>query len=527
MVLSIQEFEWGNVNMEKKGVDYTKIPKEKFEFFQRDESIHDKKLETKPVGYLKDAMIRFCRNKSSVIAAVIILFLIVFAVFVPLFFENSYTKSQNDTTYLQYMKLLPKSKLFAWAGWDGYTKETLSEGDYLMRIAIGEETGSHPVVKVYREAYESELSPNTRYYDVETDSYLRNGMIYLTLTGEEYKAIQQWQNENNIQVIYPAVNTSSLKNPALKGNANIWYECTNKGLPKLDKNGHFTPIYKTTGSDGDYDSLRVAGDDGSYRYAILGGTSTAQSYQVRVFTYTYFQYRYGFEPCFLFGTDAYGQDIITRLAKGMRFSLIFSVCISAINLLIGAIYGAIEGYYGGVVDLVMERISDIFNGIPFIVVTTLFQLHLSRRVGVVPSFLFAFIMTGWIGMASRVRMQFYRFKNQEYILAARTLGAKDSRLMFKHIFPNALGTLITGSILSIPGVIFSESNMTYLGIVNLDSGTMSSLGSMLSSGRPLLSTYPHVIFFPALVISLLMISFNLFGNGLRDAFNPSLRGTED
>ena len=175
----------------------------------------------------------------------------------------------------------------------------------------------------------------------------------------------------------------------------------------------------------------------------------------------------------------------------------------------------------------MERISDILSGVPFVVVVTLFQLHLASKVGVVVSFLFAFVLTGWIGMASRVRMQFYRFKNQEYILAARTLGARDSRLMFKHIFPNALGTIITGSILMIPNVIFSESNMTYLGIVNLDSATMSSLGSMLSAGKPLLSTYPHILFFPAVVISLLMISFNLFGNGLRDAFNPSLRGTEE
>lgn len=106
----------------------------------------------------------------------------------------------------------------------------------------------------------------------------------------------------------------------------------------------------------------------------------------------------------------------------------------------------------------MERIADVINGVPFIVVTTLFQLHLANKVGVVPALLFAFVTTGWIGMAARVRMQFYRFKGQEYILAARTLGASDWRLMFKHIFPNSLGTIITGSVLVIPGVIFSESS---------------------------------------------------------------------
>ena len=129
-------------------------------------------------------------------------------------------------------------------------------------------------------------------------------------------------------------------------------------------------------------------------------------------------------------------------------------------------------------------------------------------------------------MAARVRMQFYRFKGQEYILAARTLGASDFRLMFKHIFPNSLGTIITGSVLVIPGMIFSESSMTYLGIVNLESSTMTSVGTMLANGRDQLQINPHIILFPALYVSMLMISFNLFGNGLRDAFNPSLRGTE-
>ena len=99
--------------------------------------------------------------------------------------------------------------------------------------------------------------------------------------------------------------------------------------------------------------------------------------------------------------------------------------------------------------------------------------------------------------------------------------------MFRHIFPNSLGTIVTSSVLVIPGVIFSESSLTYLGIVNLESSTMTSVGTMLANGRQFLSTYPHIILFPALFISLLMICFNLFGNGLRDAFNPSLRGSED
>ena len=112
-------------------------------------------------------------------------------------------------------------------------------------------------------------------------------------------------------------------------------------------------------------------------------------------------------------------------------------------------------------------------------------------------------------------------------MAARTLGAKDSRIIWKHIFPNTLGTIITSSVLAIPGVIFSESMLSYLGIVNLGSSTSTSLGTLLSSASTVWTSRPHLMIFPAAVISLLMICFNLFGNGLRDAFNPSLRGVED
>ena len=164
---------------------------------------------------------------------------------------------------------------------------------------------------------------------------------------------------------------------------------------------------------------------------------------------------------------------------------------------------------------------------PFIVVSTLFQLHLAPKVGVVPSFLFAFVLTGWIGMAALVRKQFYRFKSQEFVMAARTLGASDWRLMFKHIFPNAIGTIITSCALTIPGVIRSETTLTYLGIVNIADFAGTSLGTLMSQGQTSMTSSPHAMFFPAMYFALLLIAFNLFGNGLRDAFNPSLRGVDD
>ena len=186
----------------------------------------------------------------------------------------------------------------------------------------------------------------------------------------------------------------------------------------------------------------------------------------------------------------------------------------------------------------MERITDIISNIPSLVVLTICSIQftsnpqftntLGSSGTLILALLIAFVYSGWVGVASTTRMQFYRFKGQEYVLASRTLGAKDRRLIFKHILPNAIGTLITSSVLMIPSIIFSESSLSYLGIINFSTSSISSIGTLLNEGQAAgLQNYPYVILFPSLVITLLMISFNLFGNGLRDAFNTSLKGSED
>ena len=510
-------------------MDRNNIPVEKFQFVGENRKLHDQKFDTKQVSYFRDAFNRFCKNRSSVVAGIIILALVLYAIFVPIFCQTSYSRALTDTTYLNYTKLAPRNELFVSLGldfWDGCAVKELGEATMQYNRAIGIETGHDAIKKVVSQSTDVNGKPM---YECRLDTYITNGFLYMTLTEAEYQSIQAWQNESGVQVIYPSVDDKKTTD------ANIWYQANQKGVAKLDKDGNFVHNYKVSGNDGNYASLRVEGDPGienpeasnRYRYATITGDSSAISYNCRIFLYTYFQYRYGFEPSFLLGTTNMGQDMLTRLASAARFSLIFAVCVAAINLTIGAIIGAIEGYYGGAVDMVIERIIDIMARVPFMVVATLFQLHLAKQVGPVISMLFAFVLTGWIGMAGTTRMQFYRYKGQEYVLASRVLGASDWRIMFRHIFPNSLGTIITSSVLVIPGVIFSESSLTYLGIVNLDSSTMTSVGTMLANGRQFLSTYPHIIFFPALFISLLEISFNLFGNGLRDAFNPALRGSDE
>lgn len=509
--------------------NYPNISAEKFRFVDNDNRLHDQKIDSKKIGYFHDAFRRFCKNKSSVVAAIIIIVLVLYAIVAPVFCQTTYSLSPTDTKNLYYRQLTPRNQLCVDLGlgfWDGTESMTLSENTKIYYDAISQETGHPAIVNIKSQTTDADGKTT---YQAKMDSYIMNGFEYLTLTSQEYEDIQRWQNETGIQIIYPAVADKN------QTNADIWYKVNKKGVAILDKDGNLQANYRTSGNDGNYDSLRIEGDPGKadttsserYRYAKITGDSSAVSYQCRVFKNTYFQYRYGSEPSFLFGTDNYGKDIFTRLASGARFSLVFAVCISCINLFIGVIYGAIEGYFGGKVDMIMERITDVLARVPFMVVATLFQLHLAKKAGPVLSLLFAFVLTGWIGTASTVRMQFYRFKGQEYVLASRVLGASDWRIMFRHIFPNSLGTLITSSVLVIPGVIFSESSLTYLGIVNLDSSSSTSVGTMLANARDALSSYPHIILFPAVFIALLEISFNLFGNGLRDAFNPSLRGADD
>lgn len=234
----------------------------------------------------------------------------------------------------------------------------------------------------------------------------------------------------------------------------------------------------------------------------------------------YKQLGYSSMPIHLFGTDKVGRDMFQYVFEGLRNSLGLGILVSAICFIVGLIYGAIEGYFGGNVDIVMERIVDILGNIPSVVIITLCVLHLGQGFG---TFILAMCLYGWIGTASITRTQFYRFKRREYVLAARSLGASDTRLITKHILPNSLGTIVTSSVLMIPSVIFSEASVSYLGI-GLQG--VASLGSILSNNQSEIYSNSYLLLFPSILMAILMICFNLFGNGLRDALNPSLKGAD-
>lgn len=227
------------------------------------------------------------------------------------------------------------------------------------------------------------------------------------------------------------------------------------------------------------------------------------------------------DESYWFGTDYLGRDLWTRLWRGARVSLLIAVVAVAANVFIGIVYGAVAGYYGGKTDMILMRICEIINALPQVVVVTMFILLFGTGM---KSLILALVIRGWVPTARMIRSQFLRFRGREYVMAAKTLGVPDRGLIFRHILPNSIGPIITRAMIAIPGAIFTESFLAFIGLGL--AAPEPSIGVLLSDGQKVLLQYPFQTLYPALLISVLMIAFNLMSNGLRDAFDPTQRGQE-
>ncbi|MCF0151343.1 MAG: ABC transporter permease [Firmicutes bacterium] len=372
--------------------DYKDLDVSKLQYVQLEESIHDTNFETKPIGFFKDAMLRFCKNKSSVVASILIVIIIFFAVFGPMMNDKGF----NDQD-LGRVNAPPKIPFLADMG------VGLFDGGMTLvnrRVENLSDTSQYPEGCIL-DVYNRRFINGVEMCDLEVDYY-----IY-----------------NDVDEVY-------------------W-----------------------------------------------------------------------------FGTDYLGRDLWTRLWRGARISLVIALVSVVVNVVIGVTYGSIAGYYGGKIDMVMMRITEVINAFPNIVVMTLFIMIFGTGIF---SIILALVVRDWIGTARLIRAQFYRFKQNEYVLAAKTLGVPDRTLIFRHILPNSIGPIITRTALAVPGAIFSESFLAYIGLGLRP--PEPSIGILLSEGQKVLLYYPTQVLFPAILISVLCISFNMFGNGLRDAFDPTQRG---
>jgi oligopeptide transport system permease protein len=219
-----------------------------------------------------------------------------------------------------------------------------------------------------------------------------------------------------------------------------------------------------------------------------------------------------------FGTDNLGRDIFTRLWMGTQVSLYIALLAAVIDMVIGVIYGAVSGFVGGKTDNIMQRITEILVGIPNLVVVILMIIVLNPGI---LSITIALTITGWVGMARVIRAQVMKLKNQEYILAARTLGLSNGKIISKHLIPNLAGVIIINTMFTIPNAIFFEAFLSFIGL-GLQP-PLASLGTLINDGFKVLQLYPYQMVIPAITISIIMVCFNMIADGLRDALDPKMR----
>lgn len=239
-----------------------------------------------------------------------------------------------------------------------------------------------------------------------------------------------------------------------------------------------------------------------------------------------------------FGTDTLGRDMLVRCMIGARISLLIGIVSASLVVIIGIVYGSISGYFGGMLDIVMMRIVDVISAVPTLLIVVLLSVVLKapmdrlflqseslRAIGLLGPGLFSiFIVISllyWTNMARMTRGQILSLKNQEYVTTARALGARAERIILKHLVPNAMGAILVSAMVQIPSAIFVEAFLSFLGLGV--SAPMVSLGSLTSNAVSGVYSYPYQLLFPAVLISFIILCFNLVGDGLRDALDPRMK----
>ncbi len=639
--------------MIEKDIKDNHISKDQFEFVQHEKKIFDKKFETKPIGYFKDAMLRFGKNRTNVFASIILGIIVLLSIFVPILSSKNAEVLEERVAFLP--PRIPWLEELGIA--DGYKYKDEQQVDM---TTIDAETGIgfpatmdakyiniDTLTNYWIECLESDelciggqnqmlLDGGSTHMSVDTTmmTFMPSQETTITIDIEsmdtaDNSAVNIWMipgfgpmvivatfteagtytinpfdtlpagvlftfsdvrvefvsdsNANTVLFNSVAVNNNTQEEPIYfvdgyelsllaintdDESAGSWVRSKGARLMSAFEYDAYAlafgdkveNVFSKTIYDQlmiDYADICVQSPDptnpngwvfteGCPIVKVINKTESVwvdlNKDDIRTEDEEFYNYKvvldyakyngYDEIPYYVFGTTSQGKDLFKMIWIGARTSLLLGLIVSFINISVGILFGAISGYYGGAVDMIMQRFSEIVGRIPWLVSLAIFTALVGPGQ---TTLILVLIINGWIGIASITRTQFYRYKGREYVLASRTLGAKDGRLIFRHILPNGIGTIITASILSIPYVIFSEATLSYLGF-GIGHGqaltlfgfelTGVSIGVLLNDGRNKMRSDPYLTMWPAVVISVLMITFNMFGNALRDAFNPALRGSE-
>ena len=304
--------------------------------------------------------------------------------------------------------------------------------------------------------------------------------------------------------------------PVIEIEGRLIYQTPNMKMIEVDTEGHLLAPLASGGEDMMNKRVRFKLDAAGEQILELDYKSKPARllYQDEVISST----RKIWNRSFLLGTDALGRDLLTRLMFGSRISMIVALVATFVNMTIGIIYGGTAGYAGGTLDTIMMRIVDLISTIPLTLYVILIMVVLSSGF---MSIIVALSSVYWVSMARVVRGQIRQLRENEFILAAQTIGSSTSTILFRHLIPNVMGPILVTATMQIPSAIFIEAFLSFIGLGIAP--PMASLGTMCNDSVQALRSAPYQLFFPSLMICLIMFAFNFVGDGLRDALDPKLK----
>jgi len=534
------------------------MAKKDFEFITREEKLDAEQLR-RSLTYWEDVWRRLKKNRLSMFGLAGVILVILFGVLGPFFTQYKYSDQ-----ILDYANLPPRFEIYQIED-DMYiyvTKEykvleTSEKGHLIVRI---DDVYKDVINKIYYYAKEYPLTlenDNTGTY-VLTDT-IPAGAFYSEKWGVAFLDSENVGGDDQVELIYVHPN-SPFNNVLFDGDAfDIHEEDFTLNLIRfVDDPAKETPIYTTIDFESGaediinqlelqdhIDELNLDGDviDVNFSYKLMDPEDRPSGYEEVLMTITYqgTEYKETYDSVsnslYVWGTDGLGRDILTRVMYGARISLTIAFVATLVNFFIGILYGSVAGYSGGNLDNFMMRLVDIINSIPLVLYVILLMVLLKEVVWDVTIFgRYIVIFKGgaglgtiiialgsiyWVGMARLVRGQILGLKEQEFVLAARTIGVSKFKIIIRHLVPNAMGPIIVSMTMMIPAAVFTEAFLSFIGLGI--SAPKASWGTLANDALGGLTTYPFQLFFPSAAIAVTMLAFNFLGDGLRDALDPRLR----